>query len=183
MNSYWEKIRSDPTRPFVLVSSLCFALKYDLQYYWEPHLLFLVLSFRFWVLSWFIANRLPPDKQDSWGHRIIANISKFIPSFYKAPSATASEALHLGANSAIWAGALFSTWALFTLGRQFGISPAKRGERCRTGPYRWLRHPIYIGYALVEGGGALLNHKNVPLFICSMGFLILRAHWEEKILA
>jgi len=78
-------------------------------------------------------------------------------------------------------GAFLSTWAIIDLGRRFGVAPAKRGDICRTGLYRWFRHPIYLGYALVELGGMLLNRSNLPIFILSMGLLVLRAHMENKI--
>jgi protein-S-isoprenylcysteine O-methyltransferase Ste14 len=45
------------------------------------------------------------------------------------------------------AGLLFSVWARVTLGRNWsGTVAVKRGhELIQSGPYRWVRHPIYTG--------------------------------------
>ncbi|MGH8275055.1 MAG: methyltransferase family protein, partial [Gammaproteobacteria bacterium] len=42
---------------------------------------------------------------------------------------------------------VFSVWARITIGRNWsGIVTLKQGhELIRTGPYRWVRHPIYTG--------------------------------------
>lgn len=182
MSPYLKRLSEDPSRPLALLFSIAMALAFSVRFCHEPHFLFLLLAFRFWVMSGFLSRRLPPEKPILFHQRVVAYFSKFVPWLYHAPSPLAPRLLHAVADPLGIAGALLSTWALMNLGRQFGISPARRGEVCRSGAYRWFRHPIYLGYAAVEAGGVLLNRSNFPIFVLSMGTLLIRAHMEDKIL-
>ena len=71
-----------------------------------------------------------------------------------------------------------------SLGRSFGLLPANRGVVC-TGLYRWIRHPIYLGY-LVTHAAFLAAHPtvwNLVLLVTADSALILRATLEERTLA
>jgi len=48
-------------------------------------------------------------------------------------------------------GFLLATLATIELGDRFGVSPAARGQRCQTGVYKWLGHPMYTGYMMRAG--------------------------------
>jgi protein-S-isoprenylcysteine O-methyltransferase Ste14 len=82
------------------------------------------------------------------------------------------------------AGALVSAAAVIALGRSFGIVAANRGVRT-SGPYRWVRHPLYSGYALTEIGYLLENPsaRNACLFAVVMAFQAVRIVEEEQTLA
>jgi protein-S-isoprenylcysteine O-methyltransferase Ste14 len=73
--------------------------------------------------------------------------------------------------------------AKFTLGRSFGIVPANRGVVV-SGPYMFVRHPIYTGY-LITHLGFLIAHPtpwNVMIAITADAALIVRALIEERVL-
>ncbi len=53
-------------------------------------------------------------------------------------------------------GLMFWLWALTTLGRSFGIAPADRGLKT-SGPYRLVRHPVYVGELIVSAGVVVAN--------------------------
>jgi len=182
MEKYFKKLAADPTRPLALLFSIVMGLAFSVRFYKEPHFIYLLLAFRFWAMSVFLSQRLPPEKPVMFHQRAVAYFSKFIPFFYHGPSPSAPQIFHLISDSLGLTGALLSTWALISLGRRFGVSPARRGEVCRSGAYRWFRHPIYLGYAMVETGAVILNRSNFPLFILSMGTLVLRAHMEDQVL-
>jgi protein-S-isoprenylcysteine O-methyltransferase Ste14 len=61
-----------------------------------------------------------------------------------------------------WIGVAFAIWARESLGRLWsGTVTLKEGHRVvRTGPYRFVRHPIYTG-ALIAVLGPVLAHANL----------------------
>jgi protein-S-isoprenylcysteine O-methyltransferase Ste14 len=71
-----------------------------------------------------------------------------------------------------------------SLGRSFGLTPANRGV-VSTGVYRFVRHPIYMGYLLTHVGFAIANPIgwNFFILIAADVTLMLRAIREEQTLA
>ena len=71
----------------------------------------------------------------------------------------------------------------FTLGRRFGVVAANRGL-CMSGPYRIVRHPIYMGYVLLHAGFFLLNPTvwNLCVFATLYAIQIPRILAEERLL-
>ena len=80
--------------------------------------------------------------------------------------------------------ACLNVGSLFTLGRWFGIRPALRGL-ATTGPYRLVRHPMYLAYALADIGYNLQEWNLGTLLLVTAGWvcLIYRVRAEERILA
>jgi len=74
--------------------------------------------------------------------------------------------------------------AKFALGRRFGVVAANRGL-CLYGPYRLVRHPIYMGYLLTHIGLCLLSPSmwNLVLFACVYALQIPRILAEERMLS
>ncbi len=70
------------------------------------------------------------------------------------------------------------------LGRSFGIVPANRGIRVE-GPYRFVRHPIYLGYVTVHVGFLLLapNLLNLLIYGGSFSVQVVRILAEERLLS
>ena len=71
-----------------------------------------------------------------------------------------------------------------SLGRSFGLSPANRGVVSR-GMYRFLRHPIYLGYLITHLGFVAANPASWNLLILAVAdiALMFRAVCEEQTLA
>jgi len=83
---------------------------------------------------------------------------------------------------------LFSTTITFsakvTLGRSFGLLPAQRGVVV-AGPYRLVRHPIYMGYLIGHIGFLLANFswRNAAVLAVLYVAQVVRITREEAVLA
>jgi protein-S-isoprenylcysteine O-methyltransferase Ste14 len=82
------------------------------------------------------------------------------------------------------AGTVFEIYAKVFLGRSFGIVAADRGIVVG-GPYRIVRHPIYLGYFVTHLGFLMANWSphNIALYIVTYFFQISRILAEERILS
>jgi protein-S-isoprenylcysteine O-methyltransferase Ste14 len=77
-------------------------------------------------------------------------------------------------------GSAVAIWGILYLGRSFGVFVVVR-KVILTGPYQWVRHPMYLGYICMLTGLALANFSAayfilVPIHI---GLLLYRARLEE----
>ena len=76
------------------------------------------------------------------------------------------------------AGLAFTVWARVRLGRNWsGIITVKEGhELVRSGPYRWIRHPIYTGLMVAFLGHAIAYNE----LRCFLGVLLCVAALLRK---
>ncbi len=81
------------------------------------------------------------------------------------------------------AGTLFEIYGKAVLGRSFGIIAANRGFVFK-GPYRLVRHPIYLGYLGTHIGFLLSNWslRNVAVYAVTYFFQVARIFSEERLL-
>jgi protein-S-isoprenylcysteine O-methyltransferase Ste14 len=80
-------------------------------------------------------------------------------------------------------GGCFTLVAFCYLGRSFGVVAANRGLKV-SGPYRFVRHPIYASHTLTTGGFLLANFSpiNAALFLVITAAQIARIEAEERLL-
>jgi protein-S-isoprenylcysteine O-methyltransferase Ste14 len=73
--------------------------------------------------------------------------------------------------------------AKVALGLSFGIVVANRGVRV-SGPYRFVRHPMYAGYVITHVGLllAMPSAINTLLYACALLLQIVRIKREERVL-
>ena len=81
-------------------------------------------------------------------------------------------------------GIVFQIYAKLTLRRSFGVVPANRGLTV-SGPYQFLRHPIYAAYLIGQIGFLLLNPTlwNLALYTISLALQVFRIQAEERLLS
>lgn len=81
------------------------------------------------------------------------------------------------------AGGLLGTWGMLALGRNLTPypRPIEGGSLVTSGPYRWVRHPIYAGLILGTLGLGLLRANWVGLALAVLLFLFfdLKSRREE----
>jgi len=79
---------------------------------------------------------------------------------------------------------LLAAWALRHLGSGLTPLPLPNGsvDLITSGPYRWMRHPIYTAVMVGMSGIALRTRSWVPLALTAalVAFLGLKARWEER---
>lgn len=80
--------------------------------------------------------------------------------------------------------ACLSMASLLSLGRWFGVRPALRGLATK-GPYRLVRHPMYLAYVLGDVGYNLQewNVGTALLVMAGWASLLYRIRAEERILS
>ena len=108
----------------------------------------------------------------------VAFVGTFTPLFVRAPE----MAPFIPAGAVLmWVGLALSLGAKLSLARSFGMIAANRGVR-RRGVYAFIRHPMYLGYAITHVGFILVypSLTNALLYLLTWTFQLLRIREEEK---
>lgn len=80
--------------------------------------------------------------------------------------------------------AFFSVVCLLTIGKRFGVRPALRDLVTR-GPYRVVRHPLYLSYVIAHIGFNLQVWNVATLLLALLGWaaMVCRIRAEERVLS
>jgi protein-S-isoprenylcysteine O-methyltransferase Ste14 len=116
---------------------------------------------------------------------IVALSGTLLPSLLIYDSRTGSiAALAPVAALLLAVGMSWAIWSLTVLGRCFSMVPEVRGLVTR-GPYRWIRHPIYLGEVIAVFGLLLpvISVSHVAIFAVFCGLQLWRTNYEEAGLA
>ena len=49
-----------------------------------------------------------------------------------------------------------------------------------TGPYRWVRHPLYLGWLLMVFGAAHMTGDRLAFAAITTAYLVVAIPWEER---
>ena len=161
----------------VLLFSLTSTLTIEDWVYISQHLLVLGIAL----------TRLPPALRD---HSLLPTIAVVVA--YAYPYAQVAYLKWVPGNPAWPAGGLvlvtlaafLSFASLLSLGRRFGVWPASRGLATR-GPYRLVRHPMYLAYVLADIGYNLQEWNFITALLVMVGWasLLYRIRAEERVLS
>lgn len=174
--------RSDPTGWIGSGVMLAFGAVALWRWSQSGLLFFALTALRDCGAAWLLLIRNPRNQsEDRRAISALAYASSALPLFYLGPTVTTSTPVEMAAAILTIVGFAMATVALFELGPSFGISPANRGV-VRSGLYRRLNHPMYVGYALAEMGFVLLNPFNLAVFVLSLGLYYQRGKSEKHLL-
>jgi protein-S-isoprenylcysteine O-methyltransferase Ste14 len=150
-----------------------------------------------WVLIWvaFSHNVKTTVRREPIGSRllhvvplVLAGVLIFLPQF---PIAILARRFLPLSDWPFWCGAvlalggfLFTIWARIHIGRNWsGTVTLKEGhELVKTGPYRWVRHPIYTGLLLAFIGSAIARAewRGILAVALAMAALWRKLRMEER---
>jgi protein-S-isoprenylcysteine O-methyltransferase Ste14 len=101
----------------------------------------------------------------------------------EVPGSDAASARLLAGEAMGVVGGVIMLLSVVTLGRCFGVLPEARGLVTR-GPYRVVRHPLYLGELTAMGGLvlALPSVRNLALYAACVAAQMIRMRLEEGVL-
>lgn len=152
----------------------------------------------FWII-WLVAAFTAKASRGRWGRLAGARIVLILVVAYLIRVNLGGGGLRTGPNTALagpvlegvglalWvAGLGLAVWARLYIGRNWGMPMTQRQapDLVTTGPYRFIRHPIYTGIILAAVGTAVATSL-VGLIVVAViaGFFVYSATREEKFLA
>lgn len=137
------------------------------------------------VIACLVIRRPTVGKAPGVTPRLVAIIGCALPSLVAlAPRTDASPTTMVLASAIALIGTGAAIYAVFFLGRAFSVFPQAR-RLTTDGPYRVVRHPLYLAELAVISGALWDIRQPWPLVIlvCAVAIQILRMHFEEKILS
>src|SRR5216684_7951511 len=160
------KIGASLTDPWPsLVSSFCLATFYVL-------------------LALLIMTRSPAKAQaDGLLPRIAAFVGTYMPWTITFFGKTDQALPNLASTACVLIGMIMMLVTIRHLGRSFSLVPQARSV-VQTGPYRWIKHPLYLFEEIVVLGVVLqyLTPVTVLVLIVHIGIQVCRILYEEDLL-
>lgn len=132
------------------------------------------------VIAGLLLRRGPELQDGTWRQHLAALPSLLVAGvcFSRVPAVW-----ELGPQLLFVLGTAQAIWAFVLLGRSFAVLPAKRDLVVR-GPYRWVRHPAYVGELVMVAACAWatgLGGLWAPVVLVPL--LVLRIRAEEQLLS
>jgi protein-S-isoprenylcysteine O-methyltransferase Ste14 len=133
----------------------------------------------------FAVRRIPLHYSTGFYPRFAAGAGTFLGiSIVLLPPEELSSGLYLTSLLSIIGGTAFAVWATLSLARSISVMPEAR-RLVTSGPYAFVRHPLYLGEFIVLLGIALQHSQPWALLLLGVQsvFQFVRMKNEERVLA
>lgn len=146
------------------------------------YLFFLLLAVREFVAAYFFLVRKKAVVASSFRSSLLAWGSSILPLCYVGSSGHSTPTTYFIFEALAIVGFGLAALATLDLGSSLGVSPARRSV-VKTGVYRWLKHPMYLGYVISECGWLIVSPWNWPIFVVSVTCYLLRVRAENIVVS
>lgn len=142
------------------------------------------LAFYLLTLALFMIRRPPVGERARPFQAVLAVSATFLPLLFAAQPIHGTSTLLFISGIVTVLGIAWSILSLAALGRCFGLFPEARGLVAR-GPYRWVRHPLYLGEISASLGVvmAAFSPLTLGLWLVFIGLQVWRSVLEERALS
>ena len=169
-----------------LLLGLCVAIKIgaSLTDPWPSLLSSFCLASFYMLLALLIMTRSPAKAQaDGLLPRIAAFVGTYLPWTITFFGKTDQALLNLLSTACVLIGTIMMLVTIRHLGRSFSLVPQARSV-VQTGPYRWIKHPLYFSEQIAILGVVLqyLTPVTVIVFVLHIGIQVCRILYEEDLL-
>ena len=139
----------------------------------------------FYVLLALLTIRRSPAKAQADGllPRIAAFVGTYMPWTIAFFGKTDQALPNLASTACVLIGMIMMLVTIRHLGRSFSLVPQARNV-VQTGPYRWIKHPLYLAEEIAVLGVVLRNPTPLTavLLVLHIGVQICRIYYEEDLL-
>jgi protein-S-isoprenylcysteine O-methyltransferase Ste14 len=166
--------------------AVCVAIKIEasLTDPW-PSLLSRCCIASFYILLAFLVLTRPPAKAQADGllPRIAAFVGSYMPWTITFFGKTDQALPNLVSTACVLIGMIMVLVTIRHLGRSFSLVPQARSV-VQTGPYRWIKHPLYLAEEIAILGVVLqdLRPLTVTVLVLHIGVQVCRIYYEEDLL-
>jgi protein-S-isoprenylcysteine O-methyltransferase Ste14 len=169
-----------------MLLALCVAKKIGLSLTdpWPSLLSSLCLASFYMLLALLIMTRSPAKAQaDGLLPRIAAFVGTYLPWTITFFGQTNQALPNLLSTACVVIGMIMMLVTIRHLGRSFSLVPQARSV-VQTGPYRWIKHPLYFSEEIAILGVVLqyLTPVTVIVFVLHIGVQVCRILYEEDLL-
>jgi protein-S-isoprenylcysteine O-methyltransferase Ste14 len=150
-----------------------------------PSLLSSVCLATFYVLLALLTMTRSPAKAQAEGvlPRIAAFVGTYMPWTIAFFGKTDQALPNLASTACVLIGMIMMLVTIRHLGRSFSLVPQARNV-VQTGPYRWIKHPLYLAEEIAVLGVVLRNPTPLTavLLVLHIGVQVCRIYYEEDLL-
>jgi len=151
---------------------------------WPSLLSSFCLATFYMLLALLIMTRSPAKAQaDGLLPRVAAFVGTYLPWTITFFGQTDQALPNLLSTACVLAGMIMMLVTIRHLGRSFSLVPQARSV-VQTGPYRWIKHPLYFSEQIAILGVVLqyLTPVTVIVFVVHIGVQVCRILYEEDLL-